>query len=598
MTTVSAQPIPVHTTISSQSSWDYAVPVERENIDSGDTNPSETPIANGAPRQPLMQHTGTNEQRPNRSDTLESNLSTSTTNGKHLAQHAPRSNPVSKKHSKSSMGSDPDGFGDLYKAPSAEARNLPHSADHGGKRKLSSSSKGMSPNLSQSSSAPIPGGLGAAFDHDFWIHRDKLAQIESRELEEAGFRLPASRSGSRSASSSRNRFHDHGDEINGEPGHGREREEKKQRRISPIPAEDEAEDGAIDFELRTPEEVAADMVEPESWGSSPYPSRILRPSTSRIPIAKMSPVPVSSDMVDRDSPLSRSRNGSGAWGSMDGGVAFPRNGHSRARSRSAGSQVLLDDAELQTPTDSPPRRKTTVSPGQSPSSSPPRANKKGSVTKRGIPSASKPRVVSNTNRGAKSPEKRPGTSSGRPSTSHAAPEGDPPWLASMYKPDPRLPPDQQMLPTHAKRMAQERWESEGKTGSAYDRDFRLLNAADYAPPVRSSAGSAAEIKGAHRGAEADDDGRNIDLEWPLPSPTLPKEANGSPRPGTSESHGGYKITPSLRGVAATSPSIGGSKLSAGQPQGLDLNQRPVRVQEPVDDEKAGKKKGCTCCVVM
>lgn len=33
------------------------------------------------------------------------------------------------------------------------------------------------------------------------------------------------------------------------------------------------------------------------------------------------------------------------------------------------------------------------------------------------------------------------------------PEGDPPWLATMFKPDPRLPPEQQMLPTHAKRLA-------------------------------------------------------------------------------------------------------------------------------------------------
>ena len=26
-------------------------------------------------------------------------------------------------------------------------------------------------------------------------------------------------------------------------------------------------------------------------------------------------------------------------------------------------------------------------------------------------------------------------------------EGDPPWMVSAYTPDPRLPPDQQLLPT-------------------------------------------------------------------------------------------------------------------------------------------------------
>ncbi|KAK4975592.1 hypothetical protein LTR28_009234 [Elasticomyces elasticus] len=57
----------------------------------------------------------------------------------------------------------------------------------------------------------------------------------------------------------------------------------------------------------------------------------------------------------------------------------------------------------------------------------------------------------------------------------------------MYKPDPRLPPDQQMLPTHVKRMMQEQWEREGKTGSMYNRGIDLLDDYSHAGPDVTSA---------------------------------------------------------------------------------------------------------------
>jgi len=41
----------------------------------------------------------------------------------------------------------------------------------------------------------------------------------------------------------------------------------------------------------------------------------------------------------------------------------------------------------------------------------------------------------------------------------ARPEGDAPWLAEMYKPDPRLPQEEQIIPTHAKRLAREKEET-------------------------------------------------------------------------------------------------------------------------------------------
>ena len=55
-------------------------------------------------------------------------------------------------------------------------------------------------------------------------------------------------------------------------------------------------------------------------------------------------------------------------------------------------------------------------------------------------------------------------------------------MISAYKPDPRLPPDQQLLPTVAKRLQQEKWEQEGKFGNIYDKEFRPLNEEGFLKP--------------------------------------------------------------------------------------------------------------------
>ena len=44
----------------------------------------------------------------------------------------------------------------------------------------------------------------------------------------------------------------------------------------------------------------------------------------------------------------------------------------------------------------------------------------------------------------------------------------------MYKPDPRLPPDQQIIPTHAKRQQQAQWSEAGAIPTTYDREFSPL----------------------------------------------------------------------------------------------------------------------------
>jgi hypothetical protein len=140
----------------------------------------------------------------------------------------------------------------------------------------------------------------------------------------------------------------------------------------------------------------------------------------------------------------------------------------------------------------------------------------------------------------------------------------------MYKPDPRLPPDQQIIPTHAKRMQQEQWENDGKAGTIYDRDFRLLNTEELANK-RSSQIQPIDLE------KAQDN-----QEWPLPSPTKPSPERIDTNMKSPTNEGGnYK--PSRAEVL---PAPGTS------PKRTETTRLP---EPPVSDEK--EKKGC-CCIVM
>ena len=189
----------------------------------------------------------------------------------------------------------------------------------------------------------------------------------------------------------------------------------------------------------------------------------------------------------------------------------------------------------------------------------------------------------------------------------------------MYRPDPRLPPDQQMLPTHAKRMMQEQWEREGQTGTVYDRDFRLLNNDAYPVNPTKDRNSPVETANTNTASSPQDESK-MDVSPPLPPPTIRSDpgATGS-RPGTG---GGYKITPTIPAVATfqtipspsiTPPQNETSPLSAPPPPPpkpqTETKRLSAQNQSPSDriprmpamDEKAeesGKKKGCGCCIVM
>lgn len=414
-------------------------------------------------------------------------------------------------------------------------------------------------------------------DQNNWIHRDKLKEIEIREMEEAGFRVGrTSRSNSRSQSATRRtRDRTTSDLTEGMPN-GDERYER--RIVSPIPAEDE--ETLVEQQYHAWSPTGSDGPAPEMQQPS-RTNHTVRPSTSRIPLPKTSGIPVPASLADRDAPLPRSRTGSANW---NGDIAAAG---ARVRSGSIGSQVLLDDfmderkhghvrnnsssasaSSMKQPPRSPMKAKTPGKPLAA-------GARKTSATSR---TQSKSRQVSGAN-------KRPGTSGNgvsRPTTGHR-PEGEAPWIATMYKPDPRLPPDQQIIPTHAKRMQQEQWENEGRVGSMYDTDFRLLNTEEMSTQRLSQIDPIALEK------------ERQNEQWPLPSP----ERQGSPAdeklepiadksPAVEQPH--FKLTPTI----PQSPRVPSPKPASIR-RAPSEKPKTTRLPEPTEDgpEKKGK-----CCIVM
>ncbi|KAI1099817.1 hypothetical protein F4804DRAFT_349096 [Jackrogersella minutella] len=386
-------------------------------------------------------------------------------------------------------------------------------------------------------------------EHSKWIHRDKLARIESQELQAAGIILPKPRAQSRPR---RDRSQD---KTN---GHRRATDTSDQhpvarsRKNSELSLDKTPDLEVLDWDLRLPEEIAEDPG--EYWVTNDT-------AKSRIPVAKISPAPIPSDFLHRDAPVSRKP--SVALLDEDASILMPK-----PRSRSGSS----NDAPKAYPgkrsaTEGSPKKTTTT--GSRKASAPAKATAQGRPKTRSGPGA---RSNSTT---------RPTTRSGELSPmSKAAPEGEPPWMVSAYKPDPRLPPDQQLLPTVAKRLQQEKWEQEGKFGNIYDKEFRPLNDEGFLRRRESDKPKEVEEK---------------QDEWPLgpgaKSPTSPTTS----RPGTSS----YSTMPRIQGAPAMSPLA--SPLSPQQPQmqPAPSTRAPTQVEElEEEEEEKPKKSGCGCCVVM
>jgi len=426
-------------------------------------------------------------------------------------------------------------------------------------------------------------------DENNWIHRDKLKEIENRELEEAGFRVGrSSRSNSRSQSAARTTRDRKNSELTDTTSNADEPPEPRKRVVSTILAADEEEDDneQMNWDLRTPEEIAEDN---EQWAIRNNSShQLVRPSTSRIPVAKLSPAPIPQTYVERDAPLPRSRKGSAHWT----GDALAING-ARVRSGSVSSQVMVDEPETNEEVVRSPRQRNFSNPASPVTGSPQKAKTpaKTSPSSGTRKTSTLKAPVKARNTSGTTPTKRPGTSGGsvsRPVTGHR-PEGEAPWIATMYKPDPRLPPDQQIIPTHAKRMQQEQWEEQGRAGSMYDRDFKMLN--DEFPEKRLSQIDPIELEKERE-----------EKQWPLPNPSPTASPTKKPTPeridtnlkSPTNEQGSYKLTPTI----PQSPRIA-SRSSNHRPTQSTSPPKPsniTRVPDPPATEEKDKK-GC-CCIVM
>ncbi|KAI1090765.1 hypothetical protein F5B19DRAFT_300531 [Rostrohypoxylon terebratum] len=381
-------------------------------------------------------------------------------------------------------------------------------------------------------------------EHSKWIHRDKLARIESQELQAAGIILPKPRAQSRprrdrspEKTNGRRRVTDASDHP----------PTARSRKNSELSLDKTIDHEVPSWDLRLPEEIAEDPG--EYWVTNDS-------GKSRIPVAKVSPAPIPMDFLERDAPVTR--KSSFAMLDEDASIAIPK-----PRSRS-GSANIRDEAPKIQPTK---RNVTEGSPKKSTTGA-----RKGSVaTKTAAQGRSKSRTGPASRSGSTT---RPTTRSGEMSPiSKAAPEGEPPWMVSAYKPDPRLPPDQQLLPTVAKRLQQEKWEQEGKFGNIYDKEFRPLNEEGFLKPPESEKPKEVEEK---------------QEEWPLRPDA--KSPNTS-RPGTSS----YSTMPKIQGAPAITPLASPLSMQPPQVQPAPSVRAPTQVEEPEEDTK---KSGCGCCIVM
>ncbi|KAJ9394710.1 hypothetical protein DTO282F9_8360 [Paecilomyces variotii] len=476
---------------------------------------------------------------------------------------------------------DGDGPLDSYRRDSSASKNAVNGLDSAGHQ--NGSKKG---HYADGMNGPY---TEEEMNDEYWIHRDKLAKIESEELQQAAIRFQRqARAGSKS-SSRRGRSHDRNSNgVNGslvttpqaiehtEPWPNI-RDEKPSDfdfwgNVGNEPTEEERQN----WDLRRPEEIAADQ-EAESYedgASKMYRNPGLRKSSSRIPVLATSPAPISQEHIEREFPLLRRRT----QGSADAdSISYPKPARS-SESPEIDTPEAIPTVETTTP---PLSTSRPVSRGVSTQNSPVKktpgkTSPSGSGTRKtsGQPATKKTPQKSRATSGSST---RPTTRGGeaRPTTAVNRPEGDPPWLATMYKPDPRLPPEQQMLPTHAKRMQQEQWEKEGKTPSTYDREFGPLavRSDDNKPPrVSPEPAKSNSEQEKSPGSEAESPA------WPLKSKS--PEPNPLTRPPTGGT--GYSAMPKVQ----TTPPIGIAPSPRANP--------PWPEPEP---EKP-TKKGCGCCIVM
>ena len=397
-----------------------------------------------------------------------------------------------------------------------------------------------------------------------WIHRDNLEEIERQEMEEAGINVPPAedRPLSRRTHNRRaridnatlsqtinlaNYFESVSGPSTGTQSYRAHERGQGERSGEQSPQTPPSRNRSIDGE-GSPQPV--------------YRQARLRSSSSRIPLATTSPMPISQEHLDRTTPLPRRR-------------AVSVNVHSG------------DEDDFQAPTASPSAQVAIAvsSPrirSSSQTNAPP-AQSKSSAAPRDASDTQKPRTVSANVRGSPAPRAAArAISEGRPQTAVNRPEGEAPWIADMYKPDPRIHPDQQLLPTFAKRLAQER-----------ERLAKLATQSDHNPQASRNRGA--------RPSTAEPWGDRIEMT-PVNTASGPSKttsrgpvSRGPVSPSKSPGGAGYSTIPRV-----TTPSIAPPPARP-SPQHAAHGQSPTKQQPQQGEEEAqGKKerKGCGCCVVM
>jgi len=392
-----------------------------------------------------------------------------------------------------------------------------------------------------------------------WIHRDKLARIESEELQAAGIILPKPRARSRPPRSTISL-----DKANGA---GDDYLKPRSRKNSSAMVEPRTPDINVpSWDLRLPEEIAAE--------SEPYFVVNSDHKGSRIPVAKLSPVPIPAEHIERGTPMSRKRDDSPG---ADDSIAYPK-----TRSRSNSMKAL--EPTISANSQSARRSVTDTSPRKNSAGT----RKASAPAKSGAAGTGRPKTRNGPSKDSTSSsggQTRPTTRSGElsPGGNSKQMEGDPPWMISAYKPDPRLPPDQQLLPTVARRLQQEKWEKEGKFGNTYDTNFR---------PLTQYSDDFLQLPGQLPGDKENKESEKQQDEWPLKSPEARSPTLSQGRSGS------YSTIPKIQEKKPMSPLPSPRSPQAPQLHTQPMTQQAPPPQEQLQQEEPEKKAGCGCCVVM
>ncbi|KAF5018631.1 hypothetical protein F66182_9381 [Fusarium sp. NRRL 66182] len=403
-------------------------------------------------------------------------------------------------------------------------------------------------------------------EHSKWIHRDKLARIENEELQAAGIFIPRSRNHSKQRRDRSRSAMRRGTDAS-ENSHA-----PRSRKNSTVIEPRNSEPAGETWDLRTPEEIAEEE-------NHAYFTSNNHKGGSRIPVAKVSPAPITVDRFERASIRKTSESPDGER-TLTNEKTRPGSAHLK------GSDSISINSNLGTSLPAPKRSATATD--TSPKKTATGVRKTSGPSKTGTTGTGRPKTRSGSIGG--SIPTRPTTRSGELSPANKAPEGDPPWMINSYKPDPRLPPDQQLLPTVARRLQQEKWEKEGKFGDVYDKEFRPLNDNALTKPDQLE-------RREGETEEKDKEATPTDGEWPLklePTKSPTQRAGGySTMPKISDKP--HSPLPSPRTpISPTTHQAPPQEQPKAEPSTEPPVQQPQRQPPPEDDSKGG----CGCCVVM